>query len=866
MNYHKQFLSLLWSLSYLILIIFFLGKYFVKSAQAEPSASGTVDQSSYPERVIPQVNNQSQFVSPNTIFSSSAEDLATAMGVPNSDLLAADLMGSDASSVGINDTALGTWFPTKGNTFTILSTGLAADASLPNDSGSHSTILNGINNSQGEDLVRLHLQLKVPAEINCAAFDFAFYSEEFPEFVGSPFNDAFTAQLNDSSLNIENDQVVAPGNFAYDTEGNLISINTVFNFTEQTGTTYDGVTPLLRASTIVLPGSVADMYLSIQDLGDSVLDSAVFLDNFFWSKDPHCQTGAQSDTDGDGLLDDWEINGLTVTVGDTEEFINLLVMGAEPDHKDIFVEIDWMVSSGLLGHNHQPDPEAIQMIVDAFNNAPVNNPDGTSGIHLHVDYGSDSPMPWGHASTWGGLSHAEQLPHQTNISTCTGSNFNWDGFDAIKQNHLTPGRAAVFHYNIWAHNLCADMAGTSGISRNADGPAFGSGASDFIVSLGNWSGHTGTVNEQAGTFMHELGHNLGLRHGGSDHNNWKPNYLSVMGYSFQTRGLIINNTEGHFDYSRYELPSLDENHLDETSGINLPSSLTDTLGTRFFRGLDDMRLDTDAHRVDWNCDGDENDTDVSRNINQGRSWNNNTTLDTLTSQNDWDNLVFTGGAISQPGADVTLPVSSEVIDIDNVQDAEIPSLSEVIINDNDEYTNEKGVTVSLNYPDNTEKIRLSNSLFREDSIIPRWGKPERQAKWNLTGMFGEVTVYAQFKYDDGTLSEIISDSIFYDGIKPLGKAVINNGASFTNNVNVKVKISPVENGSGLDQMKISNLQGMNDSQWQPYQEESDWQLEELEDDRPQIRQVYVKLKDKAGNVSSRFQGVILLKHKSLLSQ
>ena len=37
--------------------------------------------------------------------------------------------------------------------------------------------------------------------------------------------------------------------------------------------------------------------------------------------------------------------------------------------------------------------------------------------------------------------------------------------------------------------------------------------------------------------MHELGHNLGLRHGGDDLPNFKPNYLSVMNYSFQLTGL-----------------------------------------------------------------------------------------------------------------------------------------------------------------------------------------------------------------------------------------------------------------------------------------------------------------------------------------
>ena len=64
--------------------------------------------------------------------------------------------------------------------------------------------------------------------------------------------------------------------------------------------------------------------------------------------------------------------------------------------------------------------------------------------------------------------------------------------------------------------------------------------------------------DQAGTFMHELGHNLGLRHGGTDESNYKPNYLSVMNYAFQFYGLIKNNSQGNFDYSRFKLADLDE--------------------------------------------------------------------------------------------------------------------------------------------------------------------------------------------------------------------------------------------------------------------------------------------------------------------
>ena len=117
-----------------------------------------------------------------------------------------------------------------------------------------------------------------------------------------------------------------------------------------------------------------------------------------------------------------------------------------------------------------------------------------------------------------------------------------------------------------------------------------------------------------GTFMHELGHNLGLRHGGgvsstSDPNscyppacedentvpaapNYKPNYLSVMNYRYQFAGIQSTAFPGGFspvntrlDYSTQILPGaavsdgipgvLNESNLDETVVYGLTSGNAD---------------------------------------------------------------------------------------------------------------------------------------------------------------------------------------------------------------------------------------------------------------------------------------------------
>ena len=73
---------------------------------------------------------------------------------------------------------------------------------------------------------------------------------------------------------------------------------------------------------------------------------------------------------------------------------------------------------------------------------------------------------------------------------------------------------------------------------------------------------------QLGLFLHELGHNLGLHHGGRDDPvNCKPNYMSVMSYPYTTLAADPNRP---LDFSRAALPDLDENALSEPAGIGGP--------------------------------------------------------------------------------------------------------------------------------------------------------------------------------------------------------------------------------------------------------------------------------------------------------
>ncbi len=195
------------------------------------------------------------------------------------------------SPTAVSTTALA-GFPTDGASYAILSTGDASFADGPNDnvpddpSGNDDRSANDDGgNVRGDgdfDVTVLSVGLDVPVTANCLVFDFRFLTEEYPEFVGKSFNDAFIAELDTSDWTTSGPTITAPHNFAADPSGKPISVNAVGAASvtpeNSTGTTYDAGTPLLHASASATPGPHT-LYLSILDGGDNNIDSAVFVDN-----------------------------------------------------------------------------------------------------------------------------------------------------------------------------------------------------------------------------------------------------------------------------------------------------------------------------------------------------------------------------------------------------------------------------------------------------------------------------------------------------------------------------------------------------------------------------------------------------------
>ncbi|MDP2663374.1 MAG: hypothetical protein Q8R28_21885, partial [Dehalococcoidia bacterium] len=142
-----------------------------------------------------------------------------------------------------------------------------------------------------------------------------------------------------------------------------------------------------------------------------------------------------------------------------------------------------------------------------------------------------------------------------------------DGYFGSPADRLSPNCLAilgakrlVYRYAIYAHQLiCAGDPKCTGVSGIGD-----LSGDDFMVTFGGWPAASVNRTSESGTFMHELGHTLDLHHGGADDTQYKPNFLSIMNYSFQLGQLVPHP----LDYSRWALSSLNEAALQEQKGID----------------------------------------------------------------------------------------------------------------------------------------------------------------------------------------------------------------------------------------------------------------------------------------------------------
>jgi hypothetical protein len=205
---------------------------------------------------------------------------------------------------------------------------------------------------------------------------------------------------------------------------------------------------------------------------------------------------------------------------------------------------------------------------------------------------------------------------------------------------LLKARRMVVRYGIFGDQI-KDHLDNSGI-------AWGD---DFLVTLGEWTffgkdeQQVGKINKwgglrvaQASTLMHELGHTLGLKHGGNEGiNNCKPNYLSIMNYTLQ---FPVADPNRPMDYSDKELDLLNEKALTETLGISGPANRRIVYGAGFDGSV---QLKPANQPLDWNGNGPIDDAPVEADINYiniDGCRDKKSPGDLLTGHDDWKSICF----------------------------------------------------------------------------------------------------------------------------------------------------------------------------------------------------------------------------------
>ena len=241
-------------------------------------------------------------------------------------------------------------------------------------------------------------------------------------------------------------------------------------------------------------------------------------------------TATLVDSDGDGLPDIWEEQGVVLADG-TE--IPLPDWGADPNRPDVFLQLNWMASEyDTLGcdtsaarecananrTSYAPSTQSLDDLVDLF---------ADHGISLHIDAGE----------------HYTNIPNYSDVhggETLEYRDFYFDpsefeAFQLIDTINELGDRSNIFRPGVLGDRMRA--------GSNATGLSLVGDNSFYVANPG------GRANEEQvrNSILHEFGHTLGLRHWGAakyvediaEGSPMQAGYHSVMNYDRQ------------FDYFNY---------------------------------------------------------------------------------------------------------------------------------------------------------------------------------------------------------------------------------------------------------------------------------------------------------------------------
>ncbi|WP_372479755.1 hypothetical protein ACAH01_15235 [Halomicrobium sp. HM KBTZ05] len=228
-----------------------------------------------------------------------------------------------------------------------------------------------------------------------------------------------------------------------------------------------------------------------------------------------------ADTDGDGLDDgeEVEIHGTDPTAADTDgdglddgaEVGHDALDESDPFRMDIYVEVDYV-------EGYKPPADALDPVTKAYAAAPISNPDGSTGIRLHISYD-------------------EAIETDERVS-----------LEELRQRYMPvyfDHEADGYHYGIAVGDARHDGRSVAGVTQS-----WGDNRPFLFETARDDSDQTLSDDSIASTFMHELGHSNGIRPNDYDGVDSKTvsadRYESTMNYNAPD-GYVGYNDGAPFD-------------------------------------------------------------------------------------------------------------------------------------------------------------------------------------------------------------------------------------------------------------------------------------------------------------------------------
>ena len=241
-------------------------------------------------------------------------------------------------------------------------------------------------------------------------------------------------------------------------------------------------------------------------------------------------TATLVDSDGDGLPDIWEEQGVVLADG-TE--IPLPDWGADPNRPDVFLQLNWMASEyNTLGcdtsaarecananrTSYAPSTQSLDDLVDLF---------ADHGIALHIDAGEHYTNIPNYSDVHGG----ETIDYRDVYFDAN----RHEAFQLIDTINNLGDRANIFRPGVLGDRMRA--------GSNATGLSLVGDNSFYVANPG------GRANDEQvrNTILHEFGHTLGLRHWGAQQ------YVTDIaeGSPMQAGYQSVMNYDRQFDYFNY---------------------------------------------------------------------------------------------------------------------------------------------------------------------------------------------------------------------------------------------------------------------------------------------------------------------------